>query len=112
MPHHREVDQLVSPCLEEEKVPNDQGDAKILRDNLEEDMHKISFNESQHKVVKSHRVSTLDDHTSPMKFKECVIMFDIWKHPTTLDNPTRSYAEATSSSFQFMIAENERMDTS
>ena len=68
MPHHQEVDPPASPHPEEAKVPSDQGDTKILGDQSEGGMHNISFNESQHIVVQYHRVSTLDDHTSPAQF--------------------------------------------
>jgi len=48
---------------EEEQIPSDQRDTEILGDQMEGDMHNISFNKSQHRVVKSHRVSTPDDYT-------------------------------------------------
>ena len=46
MPHHQEVDPKAARCLEEEQVPSNQGDTKILKDNSEEEMHNISFDES------------------------------------------------------------------
>ena len=107
MPHHQEVDTLASPDLEVEKVPSNQGNTKILGDNLEGEMHKIAFDESQHRVVKYRRVSTLDDHTSLAHFEELVIMSDVHKHPATLGDATRAYDEATSSSVHFLISENE-----
>ena len=70
MPHHQEVNPPTSPHPEEEKVPSDQGETEILGDNLEEEMHNISFDESQHRVLQSHRVSTLDVHTSLVQFDE------------------------------------------
>jgi len=82
MPHHQEVDPLASSNLEAEQVLSDQGDTEILGENLEGEMHDISFDESQHRVVQSCRVSTLDDHTSPMQFEEQVTMYDVRKHPT------------------------------
>ncbi len=36
-------------------------------------------------------------------------MFEVCKHPTTLVDATRAYAEANSSSVRFLIAKNERM---
>ena len=51
MPYHREVDPPTSPDLEVEKVPNDERDTDMLGDNPEEEMHNISFDESQHRVV-------------------------------------------------------------
>ena len=51
-------------------MPSDQGDIEILGGNPKEELHKISFDESQHKVVQSCRVSTMDDHTSPAQFEE------------------------------------------
>lgn len=36
-------------------------------------------------------------------------MIDMCKHPTTLADATRVYAEAINSSVHFLIAENERM---
>ena len=65
MPYHQEVDLPASPDPKVEQVPSDQGGTEILWDNLEEEMHNISFDESQHRVVQSHKVSTLGDHTSP-----------------------------------------------
>lgn len=70
MPHHQEVDPLASPHLEDEQVPSDQGDTEILGDQSEGEMHNISFNESQHRVMQSHRVSTSEDHTYPMQYEE------------------------------------------
>jgi len=66
MPHHKEVDPLTSPHPKDEQVPSDQGDTKLLGDHLEGEMYNILFNESQNRVAKSHRVSTPEDHTSPM----------------------------------------------
>lgn len=68
MPHHQEVELPTSPRPDDEKVSSDQGGIEILGDQAEGEMHNISFNESQHKVVQSRRVSTLDDHTSPVQF--------------------------------------------
>lgn len=64
MPQDQEVTQPASPDPKVEQVPSDQGDTETLEDNLEVDMHNISFNESQHKVVQSHRVTTPDAHVS------------------------------------------------
>jgi len=107
MPYHQKVDLPASPDPEVEHVPIDQGDIKILGDNLEGELHNISFNESQHKVVQSHRVSTLDDHTSPTQFEEQLIVSDVCKHPVALVDSTRAYVEATSSSVYFLIGEHE-----
>lgn len=52
---------------------------------------------------------TSDDHTSPTQVEEWVIMSDIRKHPTTLDNASIVYAKDTSSSIRFLIAEKEQM---
>lgn len=109
MPHHQEVDPLASPCPEEEQVASDQGDTEILGDNPEEEMHNISFDESQHRDVQSHRVLTLDDHTSPTHFEERTTMSDVCKHLATLADATRAYVEATSSSVRFLIYENKKM---
>ena len=38
-----------------------------------------------------------------------MIVTDVHKHPAALVDATRVYAEATSSSVRFLIAENERM---
>lgn len=70
IPHHQEVDPPASPHSEEEQVPSDQEDIEILGDNLEEEMHNISFDKSQHRVVKSRGFLTLEDDTSPMQIKE------------------------------------------
>ena len=51
MPHNQEVNPPASPNLEAKQVLSDPGDTKILEDNPEEEMHNISFNESQHKFV-------------------------------------------------------------
>jgi len=63
MPHHKEVDSPASMHLADEKYMNDQGGTDILGDQLEEEMHNISFDESQHRVFQSCRVSTPKDHT-------------------------------------------------
>jgi len=42
---------MASPDPELKKFPSDQGDTKTLEDNLEVEMHKISFDESQQKIV-------------------------------------------------------------
>jgi len=47
MPHHQEVNSPASPHQEEEKVPSEQGD------NPMGEMHNISFDASQHRVVLS-----------------------------------------------------------
>ena len=70
-------------------------------------MHNISFDESQHRVVQSCRVSTPDDHTSPAQVEKLVIVSNIHKHLAALVDATRVYAKATSSSVHFLIAENE-----
>jgi len=44
-----------------------------------------------------------------VQVKEQVIMIDVHKHPIALANATKVYVEATSSSFHFLIVENERM---
>lgn len=70
MPQNQEVTQLASLDLKAEKVPSDEGDRKILEDNLEEEMHNISFEESQHRVVKSCKVPTQNAHVSHVQFEE------------------------------------------
>lgn len=109
MPHHQGFNPLASLHLEDEQVPSDQGDTEILGDQLEGEMHNISFAKSQNRVVQSRRVSTLEDHTYPVWYEEQVLVFVVHKHPTALANATRAYTEATSSSVCFLIAENERM---
>jgi len=64
MPYFQEVNPLASPDLETEQVASNQGDTKILGDNVEEELPNISFDESHHRVVQSCRVSTLDFHAS------------------------------------------------
>ena len=51
MPQNQEVTPPASPDLEAKQVPRDQGDIKILEYNLEAEMHNISFDESQNRVV-------------------------------------------------------------
>ena len=65
MPHHKELDSPTSMQPDDEQVSNDQGGIEILGDQLEEEMHNMSFDESQHRVVQSRRVSTSDDQISP-----------------------------------------------
>jgi len=89
MPHHKEVDSPASMHPDDEQVSNDQGGTEILGDQLEEEMHNISFDESQHRVVQSRRVSTSKDHTSPVQVEEQVIVTDVCKHPATLADATR-----------------------
>lgn len=108
MPHHQEVNPSASPCWEEDQVPSDQWDIEILRDNLEEEMHNISFNKSHHRVVQSRRFSTLNDHTSLAQFEEWLVMSDVHKIQQHSE-ATRAYPEATSSSVRFLIAENKQI---
>jgi len=70
MPHHKEVDPPTPMHSKEEQVSNDQGGTEILGDQPEEEMHNISFNESQHRVVQSPGVSTPEDQTSPAQVEE------------------------------------------
>lgn len=56
---------MASPDPVVEKFPCDQGNTKILEYNMKVEMHKISFNEPQHRVVQSRRVPTPDVHISP-----------------------------------------------
>ena len=72
-------------------------------------MHNISLEESQHRVVQSHRVPTPYVHVSPAYFEEQVIMPNVHRHLATLANGTKAYVKATSSSVRFLIAENEHM---
>ena len=64
MPYNQEVDQPASPDPKAEQVLSEQRDTDILGDNPEAEMHNISFDESQHRVVQSSRVPTSDVHTS------------------------------------------------
>ena len=64
MPHNKAVNSPASMHLEEEKVSDDQVGTEILGDQPKEG-HKIMFDESQHRVVHSRRVSTPEDQTSP-----------------------------------------------
>ena len=98
MPHHKEVRSPTSMPQDDEKVSNDQGGTKILGDHPKGGINNISFDESQHRVVQSHRVSTPEDQTSPTQVEERVIVTNVRKHPTALANATRVYAEATNSS--------------
>lgn len=107
MPYQQEVDLPSSLHLEDEQVSSYQGGIEILRDQPKGQMHNILFNESQHRVVQSHRVSTLDAHTSPASVEERMIMSNMRKHPKTLADTTRVYVEATSLSIHFLIGENE-----
>lgn len=65
MPYDQEVNTPTSPDLEAEKLMRNQGDIEILDDNLKEEMHNISFDKSQHRVLHSHRVTILYVHTYP-----------------------------------------------
>lgn len=98
MPQNQEVTPLNSPNLEAEQVSSDQGDIKILKDNLEAVMHNIYFNELQHRVVQLRRVPTPDVYVSPTKFEEKVIVSYVCKNPSTLVDATKAYSKSTSSS--------------
>lgn len=76
---------------------------------MEADVHNVSFDESQHIVVKSHKVPKLDLHVSPTHFQEWVIVSDVCKHLVTFPYATKAYAEATDSNVRFLIAENKHM---
>lgn len=107
MPYNQEVNPPGSPDAEAEKVLRNQGDTEILEDNPEEERHNISFDESHHRFLQSHKATTLDVHTSPTQFEEWVIIYDVCKRPTSLADATRAYVEATISGFCFLIAANE-----
>ena len=70
MPQRQEVYLPASLHPYEEQVPSNQQDTEILGHHPEGEMNNISFNESQHRVVKFHRVSTQEDHTSPVQYEE------------------------------------------
>jgi len=65
MPRNQEVTPPASLDLEAEQVPRNYGDTEIFEDNSEAEMHTVSFDKSQHRVVQSHRVPTLNVHISP-----------------------------------------------
>jgi len=109
MPYNQEVNPPTSPDLEVDQVLCDQGDTQILGDNMEVEMHNISFDVSQHRVVQSCRVFTLDINKSHVEFEERVVISDVHNHPAALNDATRAYAEATISSVRFLIAENKKM---
>lgn len=62
MPQCQEVDLPASLHPEDEQVSSNQGGTEILGDQLEGEMHNISFDESQNIFLQSRRVSTLEDH--------------------------------------------------
>lgn len=64
MHHQREVESPASMHLDDEKVSGDQGGTEILGGQPEVEMHKLSFDESHHRVLKSQRVPTLEDQSS------------------------------------------------
>lgn len=95
MPKDQEV---TPPDPGAEQVLSVQGDIEILEDNPEANVHNISFDESQHRVVQSRRVPTPDVHISPVHFQERVIVPNVRKHPIALADTIKAYAEATNSS--------------
>lgn len=70
MPYHQGVELPVSPHPDDMQVSSDQGGTEILGDESKEEIHNISFDKSQHRVVQSHKMLTLDDHTSPAQVEE------------------------------------------
>lgn len=66
MAQHKEVNSPISMHPNDEQVSNDQGGIEILGDQSEEELHNISFDKIQNRVVHYRRVSTPKDHTSPM----------------------------------------------
>ena len=101
MPHHREVDSPASMHPDDEQVSNEQGGTKILGDKQEEEMHTISFDESQHRVVQYRKVSTLEDHASPSQVEERVIVFDVCKHPVALSMKPECMSKPLAQVFAF-----------
>ena len=97
MPQNQEVTPLASPDPEVDQVPSNQGDTEILDDNPKVEMQNISFDDSQHRVVQSHRVPTLDVHIYLVHFEERVTISNVLKNPTTFSNATRAYVKATNS---------------
>ena len=77
MPHHQEVNLPTSPHPDDEQVSSDRGGTKIIGDQSEGEMHNISFDESQHRVVQSRKVLTLNHHTSTTQVEERVTVSDM-----------------------------------
>lgn len=94
MPHHQQVKSPTSLHPDDEKVSSELGGIEILGDQPEGEMHKISFNESQHRVVQYCRVLTPKDHTSPTQVEEQVIMTNVHEHLAALTNAARMYPKA------------------
>lgn len=51
-----------------------------------------------------------DDHASPTHIEERVIVADVRRHPTTIDNASKDYAKAISSTIKFLVEENDQME--
>lgn len=109
MPKATEVTPQTSPAPSVEKFPIEQGDNFLLEDNLGKNVYKISFDESQHKVIHACRVHTQNEHASPVHIGEQVIVLDVRRNQIALDDAKKGYLEATISSVNFLITKNKLM---
>lgn len=81
----------------------------MLDDDLDMDVHNLSFKKSQQRIVQAQRKKLPEDHTSLVHIEERVIVSNVRRHPTTMVEASQAYVEATSSAVKFLIAENDRM---
>jgi len=69
----------------------------------------MPFDESQWKIVYAWRNHLPDDHASPA-FEERVIVLDVRRHLATMVDASKAYVEAMSSTINFLLEENDRME--
>lgn len=72
-------------------------------------MRNIAFDKSCHRDVLAHRAHTPDEHASAAHFEELLIVSYLRRHPTTLVDATKAYAEAMSLSVNLFIEKSECM---
>ena len=71
-------------------VPSEKGDNVILNDDPVMDVHNLSFENFQKKIVQAWRKNFPDDHASPALMKQRVIVLDVKNHPATIPYATFS----------------------
>jgi len=74
MPKATEVTPQPSQAPLTEQVPSEKGDIVILEYNMGIYVYKITFNESQHRVVQTCKAHTSDEHASSTHFEEWEIV--------------------------------------
>ena len=109
MPRASEVAPQSPPPSESQPVPSEKGEVVLLDDDLVMDVYTLSFDESQQRIVQARRKQLLNDHTSLVHIEERVIVSNAERNPAAMAKDSKAYVEATCSTINFLIVENDRM---